>query len=80
MLKYNALIAGLALLALWALTHRALPEAASAPLIGLAILCTAFGAIASQPAAQRRIRRRRRNPATAAKRQARKTLDRSNHK
>jgi len=78
MLKYNALIAGLVALAVWALTRQALPEAASNVLIAIAILCTAFGAIAHKPAAQRRTRRRRKLSASQrAARDARKALDRS---
>lgn len=73
MLKYNALIAGLVALAVWALTRQTLPEAASNVLIAIAILCTAFGAIAHKPAAHKPTRRRRKlSPAARAKRDARK--------
>jgi len=83
MLKYNALIAGLVLLSLWALLRETLTEATSGALIGIAIVCIGFGAIGHKPAAQQPIRRRKRRKLSAsqrAARDARQSLDRSDHK
>ena len=78
MLKYNALIIGLVALAAYGLLRETLPQAASGALLIVAIGCIGFGAIASQPAAQPRQRRRRKLSASQrAARAARKQLDRS---